>query len=191
MGREFELKYRANPHCFPGIQEKYGTFTPICMETTYFDTFDLKLAFRRWTLRRRIEDEKSVCTVKIPLDDGSRGEWEVESHSIMAGILLLCRSGAPMELMAMTAGGVVPVCGAKFTRLAATVELEDATLELALDQGVLTGAGKEVPFAEVEVELKQGDEAAAVTFAQALAAEFSLTPEPKSKQQRAMELLQG
>ncbi len=189
MGREFELKYRANPHCFPGIQEKYGTFTPICMETTYFDSFDHKLAFRRWTLRRRMENGKSVCTVKIPLEDGSRGEWEAESGSIMAGIMLLCRNGAPMELMAMTAGGVVPVCGAKFTRLAATVELEDAALELALDQGVLTGAGKEVPFAEVEVELKAGSEAAAVAFAQALAKEFGLTPEPKSKQQRALELL--
>ncbi len=189
MGREFELKYRADKSSLAAIREKYGAFTPISMETTYFDSFDYKLAFRRWTLRQRKENEKSVCTLKIPLDDGSRGEWETECGNILMGILQLCRSGAPMELMTMTAGGVVPLCGARFTRLAATLEWEDCTVELALDQGVLTGRGRELPFAEVEVELKSGEETAAVAFAESLAAEFGLTPEEKSKQQRAMELL--
>ncbi len=189
MGREFELKYQADAEKIAGIREKYGTFTSISMETTYFDSFDYKLAFRRWTLRRRMENGKSVCTLKIPLEDGSRGEWEVESPSIMSGILQLCRSGAPMELMAMTAGGVIPKCGARFTRLAKSLELGDATVELALDQGILTGAGKELPFAEVEVELKAGEESAAVAFAALLAREFGLTPENKSKQQRALGLL--
>ncbi len=191
MGREFELKYRANPEKIAAIAKKYGVFASISMETTYFDSFDYKLAFRRWTLRRRLENGVSVCTLKIPLEDGSRGEWEAESPSMMAGILALVRSGAPMELMAMTAGGVVPLCGAKFTRLAATLTLENATVELALDQGILSGGGKEMPLAEVEVELKEGSEAAAVAFAKALAAEFDLIPEPKSKHRRAMELRMG
>ncbi len=191
MGREFELKYRADGEKIAAIWKKYRNFSPISMETTYFDSFDYKLAFRRWTLRKRLENGTSVCTLKIPLEDGSRGEWEVESDSMMAGILALVRAGAPMELMAMTAGGVMPVCGAKFTRLAATLVLENATVELALDSGYLTGRGKEVPLAEVEVELKSGSEDAAVAFAEGLAKEFDLTPEPKSKQQRAMELLMG
>ncbi len=189
MGREFELKFQANAEKIAAIQEKYAAFTPISMETVYYDSFDHKLSFRRWTLRRRLENGRSVCTLKTPLADGSRGEWEVESPSIMSGVLALCRSGAPMELMAMTAGGVVPVCGAKFTRLAAAMELEGTIVELALDQGVLMGAGKELPFAEVEVELKAGKEETAVAFAKALAAEFDLPPEPKSKQQRALGLL--
>ena len=46
-----------------------------------------------------------------------------------------------------------------------------------------------VPFAEIEVELKSGEEAAATVFAETLARKFGLTPEPKSKAQRAMELL--
>ena len=36
---------------------------------------------------------------------------------------------------------------------------------------------------EMEVELKSGEEAAATAFAEALAQEFNLTPEPKSKAQ--------
>lgn len=188
MGREYELKYRADAAQIAAIREKYGDFRSISMETTYYDTPDLKLAFHHWTLRRRMENGVSVCTFKRPLDDGSRGEWETENDSIMMGVLELVKAGAPAELMRATAGGVIPICGAKFTRLAATLEITGCTVEVALDQGVLTGRRGEAPFAEVEVELKGGSEIAAVTFAQGLAREFNLEPEPRSKAQRAFAL---
>lgn len=188
MGREFELKFQADAEAIAGIQEKYGTFTPISMETTYYDTFDLKLALHHWTLRRRMENNTSVCTFKRPHADGGRGEWEVEADSIMEGIMQLCRAGADWELMRCTAGGLVEVCGARFTRLAKTLEVPGATVELALDEGVLLGRGRELAFAEVEVELKEGTDEAAVAFARALAEEFCLTEEPRSKFVRAMAL---
>ena len=188
MGREFELKYRADAAVIAAIQEKYGAFTPISMETTYYDTPDLKLSFHRWTLRRRLENGVSVCTFKRPLDDGSRGEWEVQCDSIMEGVLQLCQSGAPWELMRATAGGVKPFCGAKFTRLAKTLEVPGAVVELALDQGAVTGGRREQPLAEVEVELKEGSDAAAEAFAAALAEEFGLVPEERSKLARARAL---
>lgn len=185
MGREFELKYRADDKIIAAIREKYGDFTPISMETTYYDTPDLKLAFHHWTLRRRLENGVSVCTFKKPLEDGSRGEWEVECGNIMEGVMKLCQNGATWELMRATAGGLMPFCGAKFTRLAKTLALPECTVELALDQGILTGGNKALSFAEVEVELKEGSQAAAVAFAQALAAEFGMEPEPKAKVVRA------
>ena len=188
MGREFELKYRADAAAIAAIREKYGTFSPISMETTYYDTPDLKLSIHQWTLRRRMENGVSVCTFKRPLDDGSRGEWEVEAENIMEGIMALCQSGADWELMRATAGGLIPLCGAKFTRLAKTVEIPGGTVELALDQGILTGRNKELPFAEVEVELKSGPDEAALAFSKALKEEFHLEPEPKSKFVRAMAL---
>ena len=177
MGREFELKFRADAAAIAAIKEKYGTFTPISMETTYYDTFDLKLSMHHWTLRRRMENEKSVCTFKRPHKDGGRGEWEVEAPNIMEGIMKLCQSGADWELMRSTAGGLQEVCGARFTRLAKTMEIPGATVELALDQGILIGRGKELPFAEVEVELKEGTDEAAIAFATELAAEFGLAAE--------------
>jgi len=191
MGREFELKFRADAAVIAAIKEKYGTFTPISMETTYYDTFDLKLSMHHWTLRRRMENEKSVCTFKRPHKDGGRGEWEVEAPNIMEGIMKLCQSGADWELMRSTAGGLQEVCGARFTRLAKTMEIPGATVELALDQGILIGRGKELPFAEVEVELKEGTDEAAIAFATELAAEFGLVAEPKSKFVRAMTLAMG
>ena len=63
-----------------------------------------------------------------------------------------------------------------------------AVVELALDRGVLLGGGQELPFAEMEVELKEGSEEAAIRFAQALAEEFSLEPAHKSKHARAVAL---
>ena len=188
MGREFELKYRVDAAVISAIREKYGAFTSISMETTYYDTPDLKLAFHHWTLRRRMENGVSVCTFKRPMENGSRGEWEVECSNIMEGVMQLCQSGADWELMRACASGLIPLCGAKFTRLAKTLQVPGGTVELALDQGVLMGRGKELPFAEVEVELKDGPDEAAVAFATALAEEFGLEPEPKSKFVRAMAL---
>ena len=76
MGREFELKYRANPEQIKKIQECYEDFTAISMETTYYDTFDMKFMMHHWTLRRRMENGVSVCTFKKPLDDGSKAQIE-------------------------------------------------------------------------------------------------------------------
>jgi inorganic triphosphatase YgiF len=191
MGREFELKFRADASAIGKIREKYGDFSPISMETAYYDTFDLKLAFHHWTLRRRMENGVSVCTFKRPREDGSRGEWEVECPNITEGVMKLCQAGADWELMRISSGGLMEVCGARFTRLAKQLEIPGGTVELALDQGVLTGRGKELPFAEVEVELKEGADEIAEAFAKTLAEEFGLVPEAKSKFLRAMTLAMG
>ena len=188
MGREFELKFRSDAATIAAIKEKFGDFTTISMETTYYDTMDLKLSMHHWTLRRRMENGVSVCTFKRPHKDGGRSEWEVEAANITEGILKLCQNGADLELMRATAGGLTEVCGARFTRLAAPLEIPGAKVELALDEGILLGRGKELPFAEVEVELKEGTDEAAVAFAKALAEEFGLVPEEKSKFARAMAL---
>lgn len=190
MGREFELKYRAIPEQIDSIRARYGNFSAISMETTYYDTPNQDLRSLHWTLRRRMENGRSVCTLKTPLPDGSRGEWEVEADSIEAAIPELCNLGAPSRLPVLTGAGVKPFCGARFTRLAKLISTDTVTIELALDQGVLIGGGTELPFAEVEVEYKQGREEDAVSFAQQLATEFQLIPEPKSKMARAMALTQ-
>ena len=191
MGREFELKYSCTEAAFGALQQDFTGFSPIEMETTYYDTFDGKLGVRRWTLRRRLENGRSVCTLKTPAADGSRCEWEVECGSIMAAIPELYHQGAPVELMAMCVSGVGPVCGAKFTRLALTLEIPGATVELALDRGKLTAGSRELPLLEVEVELKAGSDESAVAFAGQLAEKYGLVPESRSKYRRALGLARG
>lgn len=191
MGREFEFKYSCTEAAFAALRADFEGLMPIEMETTYYDTFDGRLGNNRWTLRRRYENGKSVCTLKTPSPDGGRGEWEVEALSIMEAIPKLVQLGAPMDLMAYCVSGVAPVCGARFTRLAKVIEIPGATVELALDRGVLTGNGKEMPLLEVEVELKDGSDNAATAFALELAKKYGLNPEHRSKYRRSLGLVRG
>ena len=191
MGREFELKYRCSDADFEALKAAFDGFRTIEMETTYYDTFDAKLNFRHWTLRRRYENGLSVCTLKTPDPTGGRSEWEVEAPGIIAAIPMLCRMGAPMELMALTVSGLQEVCGAKFTRLALQLEVPGAKVELALDKGKLFGGGRERALQEVEVELKEGADNAAIAFARLLEEKYHLTPEKRSKYNRALGLAMG
>ena len=86
MGREFELKYRATAEQQTAIRAKFNGFREIAMETTYFDTPDSSLSARKMTLRLRKENAVTICTLKTPLPDGSRGEWECEATDIAAGV---------------------------------------------------------------------------------------------------------
>ncbi|MBQ9761673.1 MAG: CYTH domain-containing protein [Oscillospiraceae bacterium] len=192
MGFEFELKFRATAEVQARIRGAYPLdYRPFEMETTYFDTADFALSDRHITLRRRMENGEAVCTVKTPTAGLGRGEWECRCEDIEVGILELCKLGAPKELLVLTVSGVKPICGAKFTRLAGLTEYQGATLEIALDAGILTGGGREIPLCEVEVELKSGDAEAAVAFGRSLVRDFGLETENKSKFRRALALAKG
>lgn len=191
MGLEFELKFSASEETQAAIfaaMEKDCPFSALKMETTYYDTPNRSLSARHYTLRRRMENGESVCTIKTPAGALGRGEWEVAAETIEAAIPELCKLGCPKDLLLLTADGVQPVCGARFTRRCCTIQAEDCTLELALDSGVLLGGGREAPLREVEVELKSGSREAAITFANLLAKKYALQPMKKSKFRRALDL---
>lgn len=191
MGREFEVKYAANTEQLEALRFAFPELTPIEMETNYYDTPDAKLGEKHWTLRRRYENGVAICTVKTPGTRGGRGEWEVHCDNIEDAIPELCKLGAPEELLTLTADGVTAICGAKFTRLAGKIDFVYCTAELALDEGILMGGGREIPLMEVEVELKSGSEAALIIFAETLAEKYMLLPEPNSKYSRALALAKG
>lgn len=188
MGREFELKYAATAEILKAMAAEISGLHPIAMETTYYDTPDRALSARRCTLRRRLENGRWVCTLKTPQAGHSRGEWELEGLELSAAAKELLRLGGLEDL---SGADFVPVCGARFTRLAKTIDLPDCGLELALDQGCLLGGGRELPFWEVEVELKSGSQEAAVVYAQVLAWKYGLKTEEKSKFCRALALADG
>ena len=190
MGKEFELKYAATPAVQQALLAELGECIAITMETTYYDTPDRALSARHITLRRRYENGVSVCTLKAPLGKNSRKEWEVEAATIEEALPVLSVLSKWKELEEITAKGLISLCGARFIRQAATVELPDCTVEIAVDAGVLMAGDKEVPLCEIEVELKSGSEKAAEYFAGILAAKHGLRREPKSKFARAMDLVE-
>ena len=192
MAIEYELKFKADDGTLSAIEAAFsGTVQKYKMQTTYYDTPDGALSVRHYTLRRRLENGISVCTLKTPAGKAGRRETEVECDSIQDAIPELCKLGAPKELHALLQKGLLPICGAEFSRTAITLRYESSVLELALDRGVLHGGDKSQPLCEVEVELKDGSMDEADLFALALAQRFSLVPEPHSKFRRAQALYKG
>lgn len=190
MGVEYELKYRAAESQLAAIRQAFpGEEHSITMQTTYFDTPAGDFAARRWTLRRRLENGVSVCTLKTPAEAGGRGEWELTCDSIEEALPALCQAGGiPAPDLSQ---GLIPICGAAFTRIAKTLVFPDFTGELALDQGVLTGGDRQTPLCEVEIELKSGSREALDAFGRQLRQTFGLQKEPKSKFRRALALAKG
>lgn len=189
MGREFEIKYRLTQEALEDLFQRFGPFETVSMETTYYDALDHSLSARKWTLRRRLENGVSVCTLKTPCPNGGRGEWEVEAPDIEAALETLVSIGAPKELLTL-AKGLNPVCSARFTRQKADFLWGSSRLELALDRGKLLGGSKEAPIFEVEAEVKSGQDTDALAFGTWLEENYGLVPEPKSKYKRARELAQ-
>ena len=188
MGREFELKFKATAKALAEIRELWQDWEEISMETTYFDTADSRLSAKNCTLRCRMENGVSVCTMKTPTAGFGRGEWDVKApwcaETAMELFAAAGQEAIPFEAL-------TPVCGARFTRLAKTVELPGCTVEIALDTGVLLGGGREIPLCELEVEYKAGSEDAAAAWAERLAQRFGLQAEMKSKFRRASLLAKG
>lgn len=191
MATEYEWKFQANPEILSAIGAAFSE-TPVkfSMETTYYDTPTGALSARHYTLRRRFENGESVCTLKTPAGN-ARSEFEVRCEAIEEAIPQFPGMGCPEDFAGLVLSGVMPICGAKFTRFAKTIVMPECTVELALDEGILAGGGKEIPLCEVEVELKDGDIRFCDLFAKTLAARFGLTQENKSKFRRALDLYRG
>lgn len=188
MGKEFELKFKASPAVLEALEAAYGSFTPIVMETTYYDTPDRKLGKLRWTLRRRFENGASICCLKTPGSNLVRGEWEAESPDMTEGLKALCAMDVPEQFPELVKDGLVEVCGARFTRKAKCIHYGETSIELALDQGVFLGGGREQAFSEIEAELKSGSRAEIEAYGDELSRKYSLETETVSKFERALAL---
>lgn len=200
MATEFEIKLRAgnvrqlekilkDPQVAGRALEK---LREIHMKTTYYDTADGALTARRWMLRVRQENEKSVVTMKTPGVGYARGEWECEGDSPEAAIETLIGRGAPEELRELCAPGLQMVCGASFIRLTQPLRLSGkTTCEICADGGELLGGKRREPFCELELELSRGSENELLAFSRALASKYFLAEEQKSKFVRARRLADG
>ena len=107
MGVEYELKFAATADQQEAIRELMpDECQKLQMKTTYFDAIDGGLSAGRIMLRLRQENDVCICTVKTPLPDGSRGEWETECGDILTALPVLCNLGAPEALIPFTADGL-------------------------------------------------------------------------------------
>ncbi len=189
MAVEYELKYRATEALLTQVQEQLpGDYTVTEMTTTYYDTPGGDLAKLYWTLRHRREGDIHICTLKTRAGLQGRNEYEWQAEHIEDAVPQLCRLSGSNALAELAKNGLVAICGARFTRTARMLQAGSTTVELAMDRGVLLGGGKEKPFYELEVELKEGHPEECQIIGHLLAASFGLKTESRSKYQRAREL---
>lgn len=192
MGIEFEVKFRATDEILEKIRRQTpGKEVIFHMQTIYYDTPSNAFSQRQCTLRRRLENEKFICTLKTPAQGLGRQEWETQCSDIKEAIDQFYQLGAPSDILELAKEGLSPICGARFIRVAKLVPAGEGWAELALDCGVLEGGKKEKVFCEVEIEQKTCSQKECLALAQMFAAQYGLEREEKSKFRRAFAMYKG
>jgi inorganic triphosphatase YgiF len=87
------------------------------------------------------------------------------------------------RMLRIVAGGQLePIFSTDVSRTTRLIEIpHDGTIEMALDRGMIKGAGHSLPINEVELELKDGRPHALLTAAEALFADRSIAFSQRSK----------
>ncbi len=165
------------------------------MRSTYYDTPDHALQTRRWTLRLRDEGGAHIVAMKTPNASEETGfftrhEWQCRAENPRQALPRLVDQGAPAELLSLIGDQtLVPICGADFERRCTCLYLpENVRIELAADEGVLSGGKNQMPICELELELLFGESEALPPIAQRLAQTYGLIEESQSKFIRALTL---
>jgi inorganic triphosphatase YgiF len=193
MPNETELKYAPAKDfskdmlfSLPEISPFCGEVREIAMKTEYLDTKDSLAASRGVSLRRRVENGKSILYAKCNLCTSGelsvRGEWQVDGDDLSLAAELLESAGAPTDFLK---GHPLEVCGrVSFVRHEAVVSLpEGLSFALSFDEGTF---GENAPFSEVELELLSGEPDDLLRFGRDLAEKYSFTPESRSKYARSL-----
>jgi len=167
---------------------------PELQSNSYYDTADGRLAAARYGLRVRRIGERSLITFKGPASIDDAGVHRRAEHEFPGADPSPASwpQGDARELaLALTGGAVlVPTVSVTTERHLLYAKYAGvAVAELCLDRGVLHGGEREQAFTELEIELLPGGTPADLAaLAAELAHTISLTPEPRSKLQRALAL---
>lgn len=166
------------------------------LEAHYYDTADRRLQQQRLAYRVRREGDVWMATVK---GGGSaqgglhrRQEWNIPVEGPEPDLSVF--AATPVGLTLQQAAGGQPLISLLITRFARqTLDVrwpDGSEIEVAADRGEILAAGGSEPILEIELELKAGRPAALCELGAALAREFPLVPESRSKFYRGL-LLAG
>lgn len=177
-----------------GLYTVIPASAPERQENIYYDTADGRLSAARYGLRVRRVGAQALITLKGPADVGHdgvhrRAEFEFPGANpdprtwpdgVARDLALALTSGAPL----------LPRAVIRTERRVLHIMRDGALVaELCLDRGVMQSGVRERPFTEVEIELVEAGTAADLSaLAHELAALVALTPEPRSKLERALAL---
>lgn len=161
-----------------------GPWQQMDILAVYYDTPDGALQRRHCGLRVRREGTITRVAMKMPSpQELTRYEWQCEAQSLADALPLLAAQGAPVDGLELAQ--LQPLYTIDFTRTYLELTVDDISVELALDDGIITVGEHTKPLRELELELKSGDSGALHAVTEAFMARFGLAVEPRSKLQRA------
>lgn len=160
--------------------------------TTYFDTPDEALRKAGLSLRVRRAGDGFVQTVKAQGNGGAglfdRDEWEWPVAGAEPDLGRLWETPARAVINGQPVSRTVE---AEASRSIWMLRHEDSSIELVIDEGRIAGNGAEQAIAEVEIELKQGDEAALFALGRELVGAAGLRIGVLTKAERGQRLADG
>jgi len=200
-GREVEMKFRTDPAGLKQILDSHFFAAPAAVRTevlrsVYFDTSLGDLRRRDIALRvRRRARGGTVLGIKAKggAEDGpfSRTEIEVPARSLQPDLALF-EPATAAELGRIVEGRPLEArFETKVRRRTVSVIRGQSEIELACDDGSLVAGDRQSPLAELELELKSGEESDLCDLAGALVDGFPLRLDFTSKAERGFRLAGG
>jgi triphosphatase len=183
--REIELKFACGPEDLAAVLAAAPAGDDETREliSVYFDTPDLVLQKAGASLRVREHKGRRVQTLK-------RGQGLVrEEHEAPIEGLAPDPALEPLPSMLPQGATLKPAFNVRVSRRQRTFRYRDAEIELALDQGEVSGGDRKSPICEVELELKSGPPAALFALARELSAATPLYLAFDSKAARGQALV--
>lgn len=185
--REIELKFACGPDDLAAVLAAAPPGDDETREliSVYFDTPDLALQKAGASLRVREHKGRRVQTLK-------RGQGLVrEEHEAAIEGLAPDPDLEPLPSLLPQGATLRPAFNVRVSRRQRTFRYQGAEIELALDQGEVSGGDRQRPICEVELELKSGDPAALFALARELSAAAPLHLAFDGKAARGQALVAG
>ena len=130
------------------------------LETVYYDTPERLLFQRGMSLRVRRSGKKFVQTLKLLPDIGQplmRRQWETPVDGITPDLARLPATEIGDPVTTLISDALVPVFATKVRRHARRLDLPDASVEIAFDEGTIEAGARQEVLSEIELELKSGN----------------------------------
>jgi triphosphatase len=130
------------------------------LETVYYDTPERLLFRHGMSLRVRRSGKHFIQTLKLLPNAGqplTRRQWEAPVDNVTPDLARLPADEVGDPVTTLTNDALVPVFATRVRRHARQLDLPDASVEIAFDEGMIEAGGRQEVLSEIELELKSGD----------------------------------
>ncbi|KRR00987.1 hypothetical protein CQ10_21800 [Bradyrhizobium valentinum] len=129
------------------------------LETVYYDTPERLLFQHGVSLRVRRSGKHFIQTLKLPNSGQplTRRQWETPLDDFSPDLARLPADEVGDPVTTLTNEALVPVFATRIRRHARQLDLPDASVEIAFDEGMIEAGGRQQVLSEIELELKSGN----------------------------------